>query len=230
MRWSVTALNFVLCPRFHGATALGVLLNNHSKVSSLGDMFPSSEFDQSCGCGKKVSQCPFWQLLERKFAAMVNRGPGVLYPAWPQVLSRRSVNDALVNTATLLALHTTPRVWRLLGRSAERFIGFYLDFVRTVNEYNDTSVFVNGQKSLKSVLALKSILGDRAQVNIVHLVRIPAVSIVPRRKPTRTSASTFRRDDGIPIIGGLKGWCGRSRMPDISPCSTRTCASSRSRR
>jgi len=173
MRWPVTALNFVLCPRFHGATALGLLLNNHSKVSSLGDMFPSSEFDQSCGCGKNVSQCPFWQLLERKFAAMLNRGPGVLYPAWPRVLGRRSVNDALVNTTTLLALHTTPRVWRLLGGGPERFIGFYLDFVRTVNEYNDTSVFVNGQKSLKAVLALKSILGDRARVNIVHLVRDP---------------------------------------------------------
>lgn len=166
-------LNFVLCPRFHGATTLALLLNNHAKVSSLADMFPSSEFDQSCGCGNKVSQCPFWGLVERKFRPMSHDTSRSLYPSWPQLMDQTSINDNMVNMISLVALYTTPRIWQASGRGAERFIEFYIDFMRTINEYSNTSIFVNGRKSLKSVLAIKSVLGDRAQINIIHLVRDP---------------------------------------------------------
>ena len=166
-------LYFVLCPRFHGATTLGLLLNNHSRVSSLGDMFPSSEFDQSCGCGLKVSQCPFWAMIGHKFPSFRRSNAGSLYPLWPQLIDRWSGNDALVRAVSLTSLHTTPGVWKLFGSGARRFAEFYVDFVAAVNEYNGSTVFVNGQKSLRSVLAIKSILGDNARINIIHLTRDP---------------------------------------------------------
>lgn len=53
-------LNFVLYPSFHGVALLALLLNNHSKISCLGDTIPTRKFDQVCSCGKKVSVCEFW--------------------------------------------------------------------------------------------------------------------------------------------------------------------------
>ena len=35
-----TRVAFVVCPSFHGATLLALLLNNHSQISALGDMLP----------------------------------------------------------------------------------------------------------------------------------------------------------------------------------------------
>ena len=148
-------------------------------------MFPSSEFDQSCGCGRKISRCPFWQMIERQFPSFRRGNSRSLYPVWPQLLDRRSVNDAVVQAVSLVALHTSPQIWRILGRGAGHFAEFYVDFVSTVNEYNGSLVFVNGQKSLRSVLAIKSILGDRASFNIIHLFRDPRGSYCSEREADR---------------------------------------------
>jgi hypothetical protein len=166
-------LNFVLCHRFHGATALALLLNNHSQVSSLGDMLPSSEFDQSCACGNTVSKCPFWQMMEHKFQPMRQFALRTMYPSSPQLSGNPTANNAIVKMLSLAALYTSGHIWRLGGGAAGRFIDFYIEFVDTVNEYNNTSVFINGVKSLTSVLAIKSILGDQVQVNLIHLIRDP---------------------------------------------------------
>ena len=194
-------LNFVLCPRFHGATALALLLNNHSGVSSLGDMFPSGEFDQSCGCGNKVSHCPFWHSIALRFPDMRQPGSRSLYPCWPRCLTRNDANSAVTSAMSLVSLRTTPSAWRLLGDAGGKFIRFYLDFVNAVNEYHGASVFVNGQKSLRSVLAIKSILGDRARIRIIHLFR----------DPRAFHCSEKASDSSIDLDDSARRWCAYHR-------------------
>ena len=57
--------NFVLCPSFHGASLLAILLNNHSKIISLGDTIPTRKTaDFSCSCGRLIENCTFWSHIE----------------------------------------------------------------------------------------------------------------------------------------------------------------------
>src|SRR5918911_1327506 len=54
---------FVVCPPFHGATLLALLLNNHSQISALGDMLPLRDRNQLCACGQPSRKCDFWSTV-----------------------------------------------------------------------------------------------------------------------------------------------------------------------
>ena len=49
----------ILCPSYHGATLLSLLLGNHTKVFSLGDTIPTEPFPIRCGCGAPFDRCEF---------------------------------------------------------------------------------------------------------------------------------------------------------------------------
>lgn len=187
--------NFVLCHRFHGATVLALLLNNHTEISCLGDQFPRSDRRHVCGCGVDVNACEFWRLVESRYGTLkANRAP-TMYPIYPRLCRNFKLNEKLVETTALASLASGPFLWRLFGRQADTFIKFYLDFVTTVNEFNGTSVYVNGRKSILSALAIRSILGEEARLNVIHLFRDPRGFCASERRvdPHLGVAVTARR-------------------------------------
>lgn len=187
-------LYFVLAPNSHGATVLAQLLNNHSDVSCLGDTMPRTEYDQICGCGSKVSACEFWRYIGERFADYRLPFPHRMYPRSPYLSDNLVVEEALVQGLSVAALMTTRRLWGLAGGAAERYVRFYREFVEAVNEWNGTSVYVSGQKSLQQVVAIKSILGRDAAINIIHLIRDPrGFACSDRRlKPEHTAEVSAR--------------------------------------
>lgn len=56
---------FLMAPNYHGSTMISRVLNEHSEISTLGDTYPTRAYDQTCGCGNKVSQCAFWNAVQK---------------------------------------------------------------------------------------------------------------------------------------------------------------------
>ena len=185
---------FVLAPNSHGATVLAHLLNNHSAVSCLGDTMPRTEYDQNCGCGSKVSACEFWRYIGVRFADSRLSFPHRMYPRGPYLSDNLAIEDALVQSLSLAALLTTRGLWQLAGGAAEKYVRFYREFIKAVNEWNGASIYISGQKSLQQVLAIKSILGRDAKISIIHLVRDPrGYACSDRRlKPENTVKTSAR--------------------------------------
>lgn len=65
---------FLLSPASHGVTLRDKLLNAHPQVTALGDTLPPNAFDQICGCGRRVSVCPFWQAEKEDTGAAGHKG------------------------------------------------------------------------------------------------------------------------------------------------------------
>ena len=74
---------FVLAPSYHGATLLAKLHNAHPDLTALGDTYPSHAFDQVCGCGERVSRCPFWQAVKAEVCAERYPGTRMMLPLYP---------------------------------------------------------------------------------------------------------------------------------------------------
>lgn len=74
---------FVLSPSYHGATLLSKLINAHPELTALGDTFPSNAFDQVCGCGERVSKCPFWQAVKSDVGGERYLSNRVMLPQYP---------------------------------------------------------------------------------------------------------------------------------------------------
>jgi len=159
---------FILAPNFHGATLLSKLLNAHSEVVSLGDTYPSNNFDQICGCGIPVSKCSFWQTIQTKVHSERYLGEPNLLPSYPPIMAR-SIDRYLYN---LLPSKVLARLISAGGQST--FAVDYERFLATVYELCDhqsPAVFVDGVKSVARVLAL--IACGQPVSGVLHLTRNP---------------------------------------------------------
>lgn len=164
-------LNFVLCPSYHGATLLAVLLANHSRIISLGDAIPSREFIQRCSCGMAVDGCDFWTaLLDR----LHPQGAGVggelaerIEAAFP-VFTATRMDQAF----SMLGLALGNRVW-VLSPARREYADRYVRFWDEVRRMTGADMAVDGEKSVTKVALLASLFGRKADVRVIHLVRDP---------------------------------------------------------
>jgi hypothetical protein len=175
-------LNFVLCPSYHGATLLALLLNNHTKISSLGDAIPRKTYDQRCACGKLVSQCAFWQQIEKALDTQRFVAQDALLPMYPRVCKNQQVNKAFNQALGLMSLYLGTHVWRALGRRGYEYTQMYLKFYQTVCDLQGTDIFTQGSKNLIEVLVIKSVLEKKASLKIIHLSRDPRAYFHSRKK------------------------------------------------
>jgi hypothetical protein len=189
-------LHFVLCPSFHGATLLALLLNNHSKVSALGDTVPSRAFDQACACTKKVSECPFWQTVRSEIGTDRFAHSGVWLPNLPfalhsknfALLSRMAeagidgrvrlfpsptANQLVDRTIGNLAAGLLPIVWQRFPRHTKTFVQAHLAFYELVRRLHQTNLVVDGTKSTAKVFALRALVPGISAIKVIHLVRDP---------------------------------------------------------
>lgn len=190
-------LNFVLAPSYHSSTLLALLLNNHPEISCLGDTLPHRRLfpNQECGCLERVRDCPFWQEMALRLDAERFKDSDHLIPAYPQIVKNWRVNPVLARGLTATSLAFGPRVWQVVPRASGEFLETFLHFSRLVCEMQETQIFVNNVKSFTSLLALRSLLGARARIRIVHLLRDPRGYHLSEKKvdPGATPTGSGRR-------------------------------------
>ena len=169
------SLNFVMAPSFHSSTLLALLLNNHPDISCLGDTLPHRRLfpNQRCGCLQKVRDCPFWQDVSLGLDADRFVDSDHMIPAYPQVVKHWRVNPYLARGLAAASLALGPWVWNAVPRASREFLDTFLRFSEIVCEMQGTRIFVNNVKSFTSLLSLRSMLVDRAEIRILHLIRDP---------------------------------------------------------
>ncbi len=189
------ATAFVICPSFHGATLLAMLLSRHPDIVDLGDTFPSRSIEQACSCGRLVDACPFWQGLQEAVDLTRYRGQDHHWmPRYPRFTSRHRVNWGV--SLSMAALNG------LLGTSLDtRFSREAAAYRRAYDEYrvhatarSGASVFIDGAKSVVRALYLMS--GQEHPSRVIHLFRDPrgvAWSLMSRgQSDARSAARSWR--------------------------------------
>jgi hypothetical protein len=162
----------VLCPSFHGATLLSLVLANHRGVLSLGDTV-ATEPNHHCGCGVLVSNCAFWTQV----------GP---ISARPQLLASPQLNQA----ATILGAIAAHK----LGAKV-RFGSFAADVEHefaVCRQFAEFDIFIDGFKSVSRYCALKA-AGFPVR-GVIHLLRDPrsfAASSKRKQVPVTTAAAQW---------------------------------------
>jgi len=179
---------FVVAPNFHGATLLAKLLNDHPEVMSLGDTYPSNRIDQVCGCGKRVSQCDFWQHVGKDIQVERYRSHPSWLPRYPEILGGGK-DRLLYNTLS-------PRwLGKVIPRDRqETFVADFSAFTKAVHVYGgrpDTRIFVDGVKSISRVCALAA-CGVPID-GVIHLQRNPGDYIQSTMKQHGYSRRAFAR-------------------------------------
>ena len=159
---------FIVAPNFHGTTLISKLLNDHPEVVSLGDTYPSNRFDQVCGCGAYVSECPFSQQVSERVGAERYRDQPHLLPDYPRIAGSR-VDRLFYNGLTPRALQNI-----MPATAREIFAQDFEAFETAVHDNAgrpEATVFVDAVKSISRVYALVA-AGVRVD-GVIHLYRDP---------------------------------------------------------
>jgi hypothetical protein len=198
---TVQSLNFVVCPAYHGATFVSLLLNNHSRITSLGDTIPARRhLDGNCSCGSVIRSCPFWStILETTDFERFRTGDKVL-PLWPRLADvHQSLNRAVAIAFGAAANILGASVWSLVAKRRNEYVDVYERFHATVKRLHGTDVFIDGSKSMSKTFVLASIL-PQAEVRVLHLVRDPRDYHCSHMK---------NRPDSASLRSSARGWRNR---------------------
>lgn len=164
--------NFILCPSFHGATLLGLLLNAHSKVTSLGDTLPKRQnLDYFCSCEQRIQECAFWQTIMEQ--VRMDRFPEEMFmlPIRARIHPDPEVNERLNLRFVKAARRFGPWVWRLRWRAANEFRDMNLQFFRLACTLMGTEVFVDKSDIVRFAILRSLVYPHR--VRVIHLTRDP---------------------------------------------------------
>jgi hypothetical protein len=179
---------FVICPSFHGATLLSLLLNNHSQLSALGDTNPIRAYNSVCACGQNFSTCSFWRTVEARlklghFSDLDTLLP--VLPPYPWPLSAHRplegrADNALIRAAgrSLTQLYDALLriAWRRGSSEVSEYLRIWESFYTLVAELNETSVVVDGSKTVRKIGLMARQFGA-SNIRVVHLIRDPRAFI-----------------------------------------------------
>ena len=102
-----------------------------------------------------------------------------------------------------------PGIWKVASRAGKEFSRMYLSFRETVCRLQGTSVLVDGQKEMLKAKVLKSMLGKKATVRLIHLVRDPRAYYYSCKKNDPAAAAESVAREWLKIHGAIAA-LGRS--------------------
>lgn len=141
----------VLCPSFHGATLLSLVLGNHSRVLGLGDTVPINP-NHHCGCGALIADCEFWRQV------------GPVEPR-PELSALPVLSQGAVIAGSVLAFRLNARIrFEAFARGVERQLA-------VCRRFADWDIFIDGFKSVSRYSGLKA-AGFPVR-GVLHLLRDP---------------------------------------------------------
>jgi hypothetical protein len=162
---------FVLCPSYHGATLLALLLNEHKDVVDLGDTNPETRRDNPCSCGQTVGTCDFWSILRRELNPPLVAGTDRWFPSRPPFTRSTRANTALSYPFAIANFATRRRIAWPLASGLARYRDATELLVRLATDATGARVCVDGEKSVEKALFLSGV-SDRP-VRLIHLTRDP---------------------------------------------------------
>ena len=145
---------FFLSNWYSGATLLAILLNNHRDLTCNGETFPynrESIHSYQCSCGKMLSDCEFYQ-----FAAQHMKKDGKWDPdsflVLPTFSQNRLIQKWLLSFNYLSGLRN---YWIKFNHHCadvqSAFIRNHRVFYEKSLEFNNTSVYIDGTKSIRRI-------------------------------------------------------------------------------
>jgi hypothetical protein len=176
---------FVLCPAYHGATLLNLLLGNHSKIFSTGDTIPFSNIDINCGCGSKVSSCYFWQNI--KTNGGTKDGERIIYD-FPKIFNQQ--NNWVQGLQVIYLIMARYMGLKLIFKYFNQGVDAY--FAAAAKEKPSFQIFLDGFKNptrFATAFHTKMEIGG-----IIHLIRDPRAYCLSAAK------------EGFSIEESIKKW------------------------
>ena len=154
---------YLLCPSWHGATLLGMLLGNHSRAMSLGDTL-HSRWPFPCRCGERSDRCEFWREVRTRGGVDDDTAP---LPRRPALLANPVFDQLAVTTLAAVASRAN-----FVPRSFEATHKVNRALLDCAYARQPFDLFVDGCKSPTRYAALRA---DRTltSAGIVHLLRDP---------------------------------------------------------
>jgi len=179
-----SGLYYILAPDHHGAAQISLILNNHPDILSLADGNPPRSDDAVCACGEKVIECPFWTQVTDDVMVQDDDPIPNLLPQAPFITGNTSLNNALNGLLAILANEVTPKFWRAVYESAERFLGIQERFLSSCYDWFAHKVYVDGERSPLKLMVIAS-MGLPVK-GIIHVVRDPRgyAAAVKRDQPS----------------------------------------------
>jgi hypothetical protein len=173
-----TPIGFVACPAYHGATLLGLILNNHSQLAALGDTLPErAHMDYFCSCGARIQDCDFWSRLAQATRANAHAMEPTLLPVRPRLVRNETANERL-NRRLLFGNDFISRcAYTLVAARLRRFEADFNDFARTVCTLLNKTRFVDGTKDLQRQFVLAKANPGR-MIYCIHLIRDPRAYVL----------------------------------------------------
>lgn len=145
-------LTYIMSPSFSGSTLLTLLLAQHPRIATVGELKENNLGKLSeyrCSCGELLLQCPFWKAVSERCAergiefSVARFGTSLRGASWVHdKLLRASVRGRLFETVRGLLLRSYPSVRTELHRLLQR----NLTLTRVIAELQGGDIVVDGSK------------------------------------------------------------------------------------
>jgi hypothetical protein len=182
----------ILCPSFHGATLVSLVLGNHSRLLGLGDTIPNDVFPTKCGCNANFDECGFWTDVRAATQAGDGRD---LFPSTTKLLPHLYLNFAAVVACGIAASRAGMRFPR------RRFARSFETFLAVCSKYEMFDIFIDGFKRPDHYVALKA--SGFPVRGVIHILRDP-----------RSYAAAAKRA-GVPAVRAAHRWRQFHRSIDL---------------
>lgn len=199
--------NFLLSNWYSGATVLSILLDNHKLMTCNGETFPydgQSPHTLKCSCGEKLIDCEFYNFAAKHFFENEEYIKRYFYDL-PMIYHNRHLRRVFRSFRRFSMLrdslcYLTPGCINKI----KRFIRLHDDFFELACQFNKSSVYIDGTKSIRRVELFAQYA--KKPIRLIHNIR----------DGRKFVASYIRNhqlnDDAIPSVA--QKWVGYIDMID----------------
>jgi hypothetical protein len=188
-----------------GSTLLDLLLNQHSKVCSLGEIHLLNYFfnnqHEPCSCGERISKCKFWQTVDEHIKATRKEWAGRSFLAEAEIMLTEDRIGAIGRLSQTVVLGLgSPFLYHLLGKRL-----FPLHYQAIV----DSGILYKAVASLCSVKYVVDSTKDARRMKALYLSEPSTFRCIYLVRDGRAVVSSARRRKGTSIEEAAHAWVRR---------------------